>query len=119
MKKRWKSIFILLMFVVGMLAIAKLEFEIFQWKEEVKLWSQFSGTLQSLADFRKGEIRILRESGKDRAEFSSKKEDDFEIWDWPCSEKLGLKYIFGQKYFIDAYNQKMRFMKRHPENFKK
>ena len=74
--------------------------------------------MQALADFKKGNLRLLKIEGEnDKLRFSGQREGPFEIWIVQYLPTLGKVHKYSQEQYVDSYNRKMRYMYDHPDKF--
>lgn len=88
------------------------------WKQEVGVLSGYTATMQALADFEKGNLRLLKIEGENNElRFSGQREGPFEIWIVQYLPILGKVHKYSQEQYVDFYNRKMRYMYDHPDKF--
>jgi hypothetical protein len=74
--------------------------------------------MQALADFKKGNLRLLKIEGEnEKLRFSGQREGPFEIWIVQYYPILGKVHKYSQERYVDFYNSKMRYMYDHPDKF--
>ena len=108
--------------LVSLILLGKAYWEIYGftgWKKQVWLLSSSTATMQALADFKKGDLRLLKIEGKsDKLKFSGQREGPFEIWIVQYYPILGRVHKYSTEQYVDYYNRKMRYMHDHPDKFK-
>lgn len=87
------------------------------WQLEVERQAKYAGTLQAYYDNTKGIRRILVAQENGSGEFLNQMDGPFEVWGWPYLKDGGMPAKIGAESYVDAYNNKMRFMASHPEKF--
>jgi len=90
------------------------------WKEEVYGLASVFGAIRARDDFEKGKIRLfeLDLSREQRGEvFTGKSEGPFEIWKPQYLPLLGYPSQYATEQMVASYNDKMRYMNAHPEDF--
>lgn len=107
--------------LVSLILLGKAYWEIYHftgWKQEVWALSGYGATMQALADFKKGNLRLLKIEGEnDKLKFSGQREGPFEIWLVQYLPILGKVHKYSQERYVDSYNRKMRYMYEHPDKF--
>lgn len=87
------------------------------WKMEVYGLAGYEGSTRALHDFRHGRLRLFVIAGqRDEDTFSGTNEGPFQIW-FPqyYARPYPMKYSMDQE--VKFYNEKMRYMHKHPEAF--
>jgi hypothetical protein len=88
-----------------------------QWETEMYGMASYAGALQADSDFQIGILRLYELSSSAKIEDTKRKDGPFEIWTWPNLPEFGHAGEFTAQRFVEMYNEKMRFMHAHPEQF--
>jgi hypothetical protein len=90
-----------------------------QWEMEMYGMATYAGAMQADADFRHGNMRLyeLSPAPDTKSKDTHRKDGPFEVWTWPYYPTLGHAHQFGEERFVDMYNEKMRYMQAHSEQF--
>jgi len=92
-------------------------FQIWWWKQEVWGLDGQVAAYRALDDFRAGKPRLFVISGeRDKDTFSGTNDGPFQIW-YPqyYTEIYPMQYSMEQQ--VRFYDDKMRYMQKHPERF--
>jgi hypothetical protein len=87
------------------------------WKEEVYGLAGYMGATRALHDFHEGKLRLFVISGeRSDDKYSGINDGPFEIW-YPQYFPSVYPMRYSTEQMVQFYDDKMRYMQKHPEKF--
>jgi len=89
----------------------------FELEQQRSAMTVYAASLQANVDFDHGLLRKYELSMTNKIGYSGRRDGAFEIWTWPANTEAGQPAQQTSQQFVDTYNDKMKYMVEHPEDF--
>jgi len=104
--------------VHSLIQMAESKDQIGDLKEQVYTFGSQVGEMQASRDFRDGKLRLYVIEGERPFErYSGTNDGPFEVW-FPANDRIYVGHFgYAVEVMVSAYNDRMRYMQRHPTKF--